>query len=388
LKQKTETKPPLIVHVIYQLGVGGLENGVVNLINNMPSDKYRHAIICLTTSNDFESRLNHRDDVVIFQLHKQPGQDWMSFVRMYRLLKKIQPTIFHTRNLGTIEYQVPAFFAGIKCRIHGEHGWDVFDPSGENKKYQWIRRILNPFIQRFIPLSKELEGYLTEKVGVPQKKITRICNGVDTAIFYPRAGKKPLMDNCPFLLNNKELCIGTVGRMHGVKDQLTLVQAFINVIKDYPELKKKARLIVVGEGPLKLKAEQLLVDARLQDIAWLPGKRDDVADIMRCLDIFVLPSAAEGISNTILEAMATGLPIIATNVGGNPELVIDGETGSLVEKQNPAMMAESLASYLNNNTMREQHGRNARKRITKQFSLQEMLEAYLEVYDSQTIKLT
>jgi len=385
LIQKSKLNPPLIAHVIYQLGVGGLENGVVNLINNMPSGKYRHAIICLTTSTDFESRLK-RDEIEIYPLHKKPGQDWMSFVRMYRLLREIQPAIFHTRNLGTIEYQIPAFLAGIKFRVHGEHGWDVFDPRGENKKYQWIRRVLNLFIHRFIPLSKELEGYLLDKVGISPKKITRICNGVDTNIFYPSNGKKQPLVDCPFYFRENEIYIGTVGRMHGVKDQLTLVRAFLKIIEDLPELKKKVRLILIGEGPLRTKAEQLLADADLHEIVWLPGKRDDIADIMRCLDIFVLPSVAEGISNTILEAMATGLPIIATNVGGNPELVIEAETGSLVEKQNPTMMAKCLLNYINNNTMRNQRGHSARKRIEEQFSLNKMVASYLEVYDSSATK--
>ncbi len=385
MNQISETKSPLIAHVIYQLGVGGLENGVVNLINNMPSDKYRHAIICLTTSTDFQSRLN-RDNVDIYQLHKQSGQDWKSFVRLYRLLKEIQPSIFHTRNLGAIEYQISAFLAHIKFRVHGEHGWDVFDPRGETKKYQWIRRVLNLFIHQFIPLSKELEEYLLNKVGISPKKISRICNGVDTNIFYPSNGKKQPLVDCPFAFNKQEIYIGCVGRMHGVKDQLTLVRAFIKVLKDFPELKKKARLILIGEGPLRPKAEQLLADENLQEIVWLPGKRDDIADIMRCLDIFVLPSAAEGISNTILEAMATGLPVIATNVGGNPELVIEGETGSLVEKQNPIMMAQCLANYLENNMMREQQGHNARQRVMEQFSLNKMVTSYLEVYDSAATK--
>ncbi len=385
MKQKLEKKAPLIAHAIYQLGVGGLENGVVNLINNMPSEKYRHAIICLTASTDFESRLK-RDDVEVFSLHKQPGQDWMSFVRLYRLLREIQPTIFHTRNLGTIEYQIPAFFAGIQYRIHGEHGWDVFDPHGDNIKYQWIRRFLNRFVHRFIPLSVELEEYLTDKVGISPQKIKRICNGVDISIFYPRNKKKITLKDCPCRFDEREIYIGTVGRMHGVKDQPTLVRAFIKAMNDYPELKTKARLIIIGDGPLKIKAERLLSDAGLQDLAWLPGKRDDIAEIMRSLDVFVLPSVAEGISNTILEAMATGLPIIATNVGGNSELVIDGETGSLVEKQNPDMMAECIVSYLKNRTLRDQHGSNARKRISEQFSLEKMVASYLEVYDSPAIK--
>src|ERR1035437_2718619 len=159
------TQPPLIVHIIYRLGIGGLENGLINLINQLPADTYRHAIVSLKDSTDFRKRLT-RSDVDIYQLNKKEGQDWGSFLRLYKLLKQIKPTIVHTRNLATIEYQVPAWLAGVKHRVHGEHGWDVFDPDGSNIKYQWVRRLLNPLIQRFIPLSKHLESYLTEKIKV------------------------------------------------------------------------------------------------------------------------------------------------------------------------------------------------------------------------------
>ncbi len=129
-------QPQLIVHVIYRLGVGGLENGLVNLINRLPSESYRHAIVCLTDSTDFSKRIQ-RQDVAIYEIHKKPGQDWGSFVKVYKLFKQIKPAIVHTRNLAAIEYQICALLAGVPYRVHGEHGWDVYDPDGNNVKYQW-----------------------------------------------------------------------------------------------------------------------------------------------------------------------------------------------------------------------------------------------------------
>ena len=120
---------PLIVHIIYRLGVGGLENGLVNLINRIPADQYRHAIICLTDSTDFSKRIQ-RDNVAVYEIHKRPGHDAQSFVKVYKLLKQLKPDIVHTRNLAAIEYQVCAVLAGVPFRIQGEHGWDVFDPDG------------------------------------------------------------------------------------------------------------------------------------------------------------------------------------------------------------------------------------------------------------------
>lgn len=378
---KQQNSPPLIAHIIYSLGVGGLENGLVNLINRMPPDQYRHVIICLKNSTDFSNRLR-REDVSIYELNKNDGQDWFSFVEMYRLLRRIKPDIVHTRNLAAIEYQVPALLAGAKFRVHGEHGWDTFDPCGENKKYRWLRRLLSLIIHRFIPLSQHLQNYLLNNVKIPGKKISRICNGVDTDMFTPRSGVRMPLRDCPFVLKDGDLLIGTVGRMHGVKDQLTLVKAFIELLERHAECIDSVRLVMVGEGPLKDEALKLLAEKKLDGYAWLPGQRDDVADIMRSFDVFVLPSQAEGISNTILEAMASGLPVIATNVGGNPELVVHGQTGLLTEKQNPIQMADYLYEYVASQPMRLLHGKNGRQRVLTEFSMHEMIARYCEVYDS------
>ncbi|MDD5275072.1 MAG: TIGR03088 family PEP-CTERM/XrtA system glycosyltransferase [Methylovulum sp.] len=373
--------PPLIVHIIYRLGVGGLENGLVNLINTMPIDAYRHAIVCLKDDNDLSQRLT-RNDVSVYSLHKMEGQDWGSFVRFYRLLKQLKPAIVHTRNLATIEYQIPAFLAGISYRVHGEHGWDVFDPNGENKKYQWVRRLIKPLIHRFIPLSKQLESYLTDKIHVSPDKITRIINGVDNWFFYPLTAEKQPLAGCPLVFSDDDLIIGTIGRMHGVKDQLTLVNAFIQLCQRGSELKSHLKLIIIGDGPLREPALKLLTDNQLAANAWLPGERADVAEIMRRLDLFVLPSQAEGISNTILEAMATGLPVLATSVGGNPELVAEGITGMLTPAGDSAAMAEKLSEYIHNTARMREHGQQGLQRAAQEFSLTAMVANYQAVYDS------
>ncbi|MDD2724995.1 MAG: TIGR03088 family PEP-CTERM/XrtA system glycosyltransferase [Methylovulum sp.] len=374
-------QPPLVVHIIYRLGVGGLENGLVNLINNMPAEAYRHAIVCLKDSTDFRQRLV-RNDVEVHELHKKDGQDWQSFIAMYRLLKQLRPGIVHTRNIGTMEYQISAFCAGVKHRVHGEHGWDVADPDGTNVKYQWLRRVLDLFVHRFIPLSRHLESYLLEKVHVPPRKITRIINGVDTQIFYPHPARKQPLDACPFTFAETDTVIGTIGRMHGVKDQTTLAKAFILACQRETELGDRLKLIIIGDGPLRAKALALLDAAGLSAQAWLPGVRDDVAEIDRRLDIFVLPSLAEGISNTILEAMACGLPVIATEVGGNPELVVDGVTGWLVPANDPEAMADKILAYVHNPETLRQHGSQGHQRVLQNFSLTAMVANYQAVYDS------
>ncbi len=366
-----------VVHVIHRLGVGGLENGLVNLINHLPADEFRHAVVCLTEATDFRNRIR-RQDVAVYEMHKREGQDFGLYRRLYRLLCRLRPAIVHTRNLATVECQLPAWLAGVPVRIHGEHGWDVFDPEGKNRKYQWLRRAFRPLIHHYVPLSRQLEAYLVESIGVPREKITRICNGVDTDRFHPPAGGRAPIPGCPF--GAGQVLIGTVGRMHGVKDQITLVRAFIELLRRHPETRRSARLVLVGDGPLRPVCETLLHQAGLADLAWFAGERDDIPAVLRGLDLFVLPSRAEGISNTLLEAMATGLPVVATAVGGNPELVVDGSTGRLVPAGDWQTLACALADYLANPALRRQHGCSALAYCRERFSLTGMVRSYRSLY--------
>ena len=153
---------PLIAHVIHRLQIGGLENGLVNLINTLPLGKYRHAIICLTESSDFSRRIRN-NDVSIYELHKKEGKDPGLYFRLWRVLKKLKPTIVHSRNIATIETAFIAAMAGSSIRVHGEHGRDIYDVTGDNRKYQRIRRLLSPFISRFVPMSKDLEKWRSEE---------------------------------------------------------------------------------------------------------------------------------------------------------------------------------------------------------------------------------
>ena len=132
---------------------------------------------------------------------------------------------------------------------------------------------------------------------------------------------------------------------------------------------------------LRAEALSLLTDAGLAGQAWLPGNRNDVPALMRAMDIFVLPSINEGISNTILEAMSCGRPVIATRVGGNPELVVEGETGALVPAKDPVALADMLRAYVQDAELRAAHGAGGRRRIETTFSLKAMVDNYLAVYD-------
>jgi sugar transferase (PEP-CTERM/EpsH1 system associated) len=372
---------PLIVHIIYRLDVGGLENGLVNLINRMPPDRYRHAIVSLTEVTEFRQRIA-RDDVTCTALHKREGKDLGVYRRLWKALRALRPQIVHTRNLPALDCQVVAALAGVPGRVHGEHGRDVYDLDGTNWKYNWLRRAVRPLIHRYIPLSRDLDQWLRSRIAVPENRIARIYNGVDSVRFHPAgAAREPLPAPHGFAPPGT-LVIGTVGRMAEVKDPLNLVRAFLRLLDTVPDARARLRLVMVGDGPLRAEAGRLLAERDAASLAWLPGSREDVAPILRGLDVFVLPSKAEGISNTILEAMASGLPVVATRVGGNPELVTEGESGLLVPAGSPEALAQAVRRYLDEPGLAQRQGQAARRRIEREFSLDAMVSRYLAVYDA------
>jgi sugar transferase (PEP-CTERM/EpsH1 system associated) len=370
---------PLVAHVLLRFDTGGLENGVVNLINNMAPDAYRHAVIALTQITDFRQRIK-RDDVGFFALDKPPGQTARIYPRLTRLFRQLRPAVVHSRNLAALETQVPAWFAGVPVRIHGEHGRDVGDLDGSNVKYRWVRRIYRPFVSRYVALSRDLERYLVDAVGIPQRRISQIYNGVDISRFSAREGDTRQVPGCPFTGSGYWI-VGTVGRMQEVKDQCNLARAFVHALHIAPELRERARLVLVGDGPLRAKALSILEAGNAADLAWLPGERDDVPVILGGLDCFVLPSLAEGISNTILEAMACGLPVIATAVGGNPELLDPGVTGELVPAADPESLGNAIVRHARDPAMARARGRAGRSRVEQHFSLDAMTSAYHGLYD-------
>ena len=184
---------PLVAHVIHRLDVGGLENGLVNIINHMPEGRYRHAIICMTDYNSgFRARIK-QNNVECHALHKREGKDPGIYFRPWRLFKHLRPIIVHTRNLSALEAQLPAALAGVHCRVQGEHGRDVHDIDGRNRKYNLLRRVFRPLVDRYIPLSLDLEQWLRNQIGVADNKIVTICNGVDSELFHPAlAGREAL----------------------------------------------------------------------------------------------------------------------------------------------------------------------------------------------------
>lgn len=376
--RSTPTEPPTtICHIVLRLDFGGLENGLVNLINHLPANQFRHHIICLQYATDFKKRIR-RNDVVIYEMHKKDGKDLPLYFRMWKLLRTIRPDIVHTRNISTLDMLPVAWLAGVKRLVHSEHGLDFMEIHGNHVKYNKLRRFSRLFVREYIAVSNELADWLHKEIGISRKHITAIHNGVDTDRFRHTKRSPELL---PQSFGGENIMVlGTIGRIAEIKDQMNLAQAFALVLKKAPILRSTLRLAIIGDGEEKTAIENFLIEEGLDEFCWLPGYRSDTDALYNSFDLFVLPSKREGISNTILEAMASGLPVLATRVGGNPEIVSDGETGMLVEPSTPNALAAAILEYLNDPAKLKSHGAEARRRALADFSMETMVRNYTDVY--------
>ncbi|MFZ6691570.1 TIGR03088 family PEP-CTERM/XrtA system glycosyltransferase [Undibacterium sp. SXout20W] len=379
MQQKTFTDSPLIVHLLYHLDFGGLETLVVDCVNKIPPDKYRHAIVCLTDFTDFAKKIT-QPNVQIFALNKPPGLGLSIHFKLWKLLKKLRPAILHTYNTAAIEYSFTAKLAGVPICVHAEHGRDMSDVNGTNKKHIFLKRHLQIFIDRYVSVSTDLHNWLLDTVKIPSEKQCVIINGVDTDKFAPHRTEQSTVLPWP----GEHFVIGTVGQIRDIKNHRGLIEAFhvlLQKLHESPHYRDQLRLCIIGEGRLLRSLKQQVVDAGISELVWLPGARSDVAQIMSTFSVFTLPSFAEGTPIALLEAMATGLPIVASEVGGIPEVIKDQVQGSLVPVNDPQALADAFLRYLQQPELASFHAAEARKRIEEKYSLTSMISQYQHLYD-------
>lgn len=372
--------PPLIMHVIHHLVVGGMENGLVNLVNHLPADAFRHVVVCVEEYSDFRDRIE-RSDVEVVALHRSKVGPAAVRREIFRLCRRLRPALVHTRNLSGLDALLPSWLAGVPHRVHSEHGWDVDNLDGRQWKPALLRRLHSPLVSHYVTVSRDLQRFLVSRIGIGARRITQIYNGVDTRRFAPPTVRPQDEGFPPDFRGAHRVRIGAVGRIQPVKDQSTLLRAFASMVAARPDLRDVARLVVLGGGPLLADLRALADSLGIADIAWLPGSTNQVPSLLRGLDLFVLPSLNEGISNTILEAMSTGIPVLASRVGGNVELVSDGVTGRLFAPGDGDALAHQMQAYLDDPSERQRHGAAAREAVLQRFSLDAMMSQYRAVYD-------
>jgi sugar transferase (PEP-CTERM/EpsH1 system associated) len=314
-------------------------------------------------------------------LNKKQGKDWMHYVRYWRALRAFKPDLVQSYNIGTLDLVPMSKLAGVRRIIHAEHGRDSTDPQGNNPKYLRLRRWLAPLITRYVAVSPDLQRWLIDRVGIRPSGVVHIPNGIDVAKFkvaHGRRGPRKLLgDFAP----PGTMLVGNVARLDKVKDHACLILAF-KILCDQPgQTHDHCRLVIAGEGPQRGALEPQIAQLGLTEKVRLLGDRDDVPNLLAECDVFVLSSIAEGMPLTLLEAMAAGLPVITTNVGGTASVVVAGKTGILLPPSDPQKLADAIGVYVNDEKLRHQHGEAGYAHVVARFSLDKMMCAYETLYD-------
>lgn len=363
---ETAQLPIHVGHVLLSLRAGGLENGVVNVINGLNRHEFRSTVCCLQSAGEFARRIaDERCQILEFGL--RPGNDPRLVWRLARAFRALNLDIVHTRNAEAFFYgALAARLAGVPAVVHSEHGRTFPE--------KWHRSLLQRWLLRgtacAFAVSRQLADQMVSQIGVAPGTFSVIYNGVDTAKFGGAARRGPGE-------RRDGILIGSVGRLAAVKNYPLLLEAVARLPEGMPW-----RLVLIGDGPerdkLREAAGQLGIGARVS----LLGHRDDVATLLGELDIFVLPSLSEGMSNTLLEAMAARVAVVASDVGGNREIIEAGRSGLLFAPGDVRAAARAIGQLAGDAQLRARLAGAGAQRAMTTFGLPAMLSAYEELYRS------
>ena len=369
--------PLRIMHIVDCLGQGGMENGLVNLVNNLDPERFEHVVYAIRSLGPNVDRLP-KDRVRVMHLGKKETGLPLQMGALARAIREVGPDIVHSRNWGAVEAVVAGKWVGSCAVVHSEHGLETNANTKEPWRRLCFRRLAFELADKVVSVSHQLKGLHASRTGFAARKITVIHNGVDSRRFFPDPEMRAVVRQ-ELGLSPDELCIGSVGNLHPIKDHMTLLRA----VEKLAAASTSWRLLLIGEGPEKLKLESFLCghpDWR-EHVSFL-GSSSRVVEMLNAMDVYVLPSISEGISNSLLEAMATGLPVVATATGGNPEVILDGDSGLLFPVGDPARLAEILLELRGSEDLRVRLGKRALRRAKEDFSIDSMVRNYAQLYES------
>ncbi|WP_456405975.1 glycosyltransferase [Caldithrix abyssi] len=361
-----------VAHLINYLSPAGKEVGIVKLLNGLNPDVFAPVLIVM--GKVFDTMGLDVDKTKLLEIVKGEGNDFSLIFKLKEIFKEEGLDIVHTHSWGTlVEGITAARLARVPIVIHGEHG-----SYHKDFKRKWVQKIMFSWSDQVLSVSALLADDLSRTLGVKREKILPILNGVDTEKFKPQPEKREFYRK-KLNVNADSIIIGTIGRPMKVKNHQLMIKALARLKKK----NRSVKFIIIGDTPkysLREELEKLARELRvLEDVLFL-GYRDDIPGYLNAFDIFVLPSLSEGCSNVIQEAMATGLPIVASRVGGNPELIEHEREGLLFTSNSLEELVTAIQYLIENPQRAKQLGQNALKKARRQFALPVMIKSYEELY--------
>lgn len=357
-------QPIPVVHLVTTLNTGGLEQLVLDLVRRCDRSKISPHVICLEVAGDLDAAFRAAG-VVPKPLH----MDGMSLPsRVWRLageLRALRPHVLHTHNTGPhLLGMLAGKIARVSIHVHTKHGRNL----GNQAKVALINRVASRFTDRVVGVSYDATDLARTVEKVDERRLAVIHNGIDLSKHSGR-DEETLSDRVPGRAIH-------VARLNAVKDQPTLLRATRGVVDCHPEF----CLDIVGDGPARQELESLTKQLHLENNVRFLGLRQDIPELLAQADFFVLSSISEGIALTLLEAMAASLPIVATDAGGNREIVEGERTGILVPVGNPEALAAGMIRLAGDAQLRKSMGAAGRRRVVEKFDINRVVAEYEALY--------
>ncbi len=352
--------------------MGGIETLIYELTQNIDRQIYKPEVLVFFKGGILEKTLVDKC-IPLHCIEKGEGFKWYVVSRLSRIIEQRRIKIIHTNNYDTWLYGVLAATINRKVfHVHTQHSNLV------NKKKKYVENLLGRFTDEVVAVSANVKDSLKEYWS-KRKSIHVIHNGIDVHKFCPQT-KVRSETRLKYNISDDIFLLGIVARLVPVKDHKTLFKAFSLLSSEINNI----HLFVVGDGVLKNELEEKINIMGLSKKITFVGESLDIYAILPAMDLFVLSSLSEGLSVTLLEAMSTGLPIVATNVGGNTEIVEDGYNGFLVPPKNPKALSKAVEKLYLNRDLHKQMAINARKKAIDHFSLEKWIDSYESLYSTYT----
>ncbi|MBD3169047.1 MAG: glycosyltransferase [candidate division Zixibacteria bacterium] len=361
-----------VLHIVLSTVTGGMENVIYNLASNYDPSKLKLTIGCLVEVGFLSEKLREKGIESYLVPRMTPGVSMLYPRPLIKFIKDSGCDIVHTHSGCWMKVAAACAYLPRVKLIYTEHGRAFPDKASRI----FLDRLSINFTDKVVAVGDTLKDYMINTVKLPPRKVMTIFNGIDTGRFQPSMENRSSVRE-EFGYTDENVVIGIVARLAEVKNHSFLIKTLKEIIAQCPEI----RLLVIGDGPLRNELEQLTDGLGLPQFVTFAGDRNDVPRLLCGVDISTLCSVSEGISLTILEAMASSLPVVATNVGGNSTIIKNGENGFLTEVGNIGDYGAKLTSLIKSPGMRAEIGNKARNHVIDNWGVKGMADAYQKLYE-------
>lgn len=368
-------EPIIVTHLITDLITAGAQKALYRLLLHTDRTKYRPIVIALRDGNTEIATQIEALDIPVIDLEMLPRWRFDKLFRLYRELHQQKPAILHcwmihSNIIGRIVGQIARVPTIIVSRRSDRNGGEL---------YTRLNRWLINWSDGIIAVSESARQAEITETGISPERVIVVPNGLDASMFArkPTSAEREAL-RASFDIHDDHHLIGSVGRLTEAKGYPDLLKAFQIVQQEIPQ----ARLMIVGKGLLEAQLKSLADDFNISEFVQFPGVRADIPQLLNAFDMFAFSSHWEGMPNALMEAMAAGLPCVATRVSAAPELIDDGIHGLLVPPKNPDELAAGLLKVINNSDLRDRLSDAGRDRILTQYTLENTAAKTLALYES------